>query len=102
MSNTLEVESSNDITHKSKEGLIIVGDVKKNWIKTPKELGAKKLKVVDQFNTICRCGEHMATLYVLESTYMTICCKTQGWAWLKRPDDLKELDKLKSLVKNEN
>ena len=101
MSNIVKVESSNDIIHKSKNGEILIGDIKKEWIKTPKELGNQKLKVVEQFLTTCMCGEHTATLYVLESTYMTINCKSKGWMWLKKPNDLKELDNLRSLNKNE-
>ena len=94
MSNIMNVTSENDHIYKS-ENKVIIGKFSKEWIKTPKQLGSRKLKVVDEFETMCNCGKHTTTLYILEKDYFTIYCDTNGWAWLKQPKDRNMIYELK-------
>ena len=68
--------------------------VKNYKLRTPKELGSKKLNVVDEFETLCSCGKHKTTLYILEKDYFTVNC-TKGWAWYCQPENKKDLYKMK-------
>jgi hypothetical protein len=94
MSNPTEVTIEQDNVYKSNDK-IYVGKFSKEWIKTPPELGSKKLKVVDEFQTMCNCGNHTTTLYILEKDYFTIYCNTRGWAWLKQPPNREMIYNLK-------
>ena len=81
MSNNIkEVTITKDDIYKTDDNITIVGKLKKEWIETPKQLGSKRLKVADEFTTLCNCGEHFTTLYILEKDYFTMHCKTKGWA----------------------
>ena len=95
MSHITEVTIKNDNVCKTDDNTIIIGKLKKEWIKTPKQLGSKKLKVTDEFTTLCKCGNHLTTLYILEKDYFTMHCESKGWAWLKQPTDITMLYKLK-------
>ena len=96
MSNNIkEVTMDKDDIYKTDDNITIVGKLKKEWIETPKQLGSKKLKVTDEFTTLCNCGEHFTTLYILEKDYFTMHCESKGWAWLKQPANKSLLYKLK-------
>ena len=91
-------ESTDDFCHKGKDGktLLIGNNIKKDWIKLPKEIGGQKIDVEDSFITHCFCGKHSATLYVLKKKYMTINCSTRKqWLWFVRPNNIKDLDKMR-------
>lgn len=92
---TEEIKIKDDNVYKTKDNLTIIGNLKKEWIKTPPQLGSKKLKVDDEFQTMCKCGKHLTTLYILEKDYFTLHCESKGWAWLKQPADKKMLYELK-------
>jgi hypothetical protein len=76
-------------------GMTIVGKFKKDWIRTPKQLGYEKLKVIDEFETLCNCGKHRTDLYILEKKYFTLYCQSKGWAWLAQPENIQDIYKLK-------
>jgi hypothetical protein len=90
-----EVTMDKDDIYKTDDNITIVGKLKKEWIKTPEQLGSKKLKVSDDFTTLCNCGEHLTTLYILEKDYFTMHCESNGWVWLKQPANKSLLYKLK-------
>ena len=91
--NIIEVTMKTDNVHEI-DKYIIIGKLKKEWIRTPKELGSKKLKVIDEFETICSCGKHNTTLYILDGDYFTVNC-TKGWAWYRQPENRNDLYKMK-------
>ena len=72
MSTIKEVTIDKDNIYKTDDNITIIGKLKKEWIKTSKQLGSKKLKVIDEFTTQCNCGKHFTTLYILEKDYFTM------------------------------
>lgn len=94
--NITKVNMPNDIIHKIDDNITIIGkNIKKEWIRTPPQLGSVKLKVNDEFQTMCKCGDHITTLYILEKDYFTMYCDSKGWTWLSQPSDKKILYNLK-------
>lgn len=91
--NIIEVTTKDDYVHKIEDG-VIIGKFKKALLRTPKELGSKKLNVIDEFETLCSCEKHKTTLYILEKDYFTVNC-TKGWAWYRQPENKKDLYKMK-------
>jgi hypothetical protein len=100
MSTIKEVTIDKDNIYKTDDNITIIGKLKKEWIKTPKQLGSKKLKVIDEFTTQCNCGKHFTTLYILEKDYFTMHCESKGWAWLKQPANKSLLYELKIDINN--
>ncbi|AYV83309.1 MAG: hypothetical protein Hyperionvirus5_115 [Hyperionvirus sp.] len=81
--------SENDKLHVSEDtNTIIYGPTKKKWIRLPKELGGIKANVIDSYQTICQCGKHVTTVYILKAKFSTMFCDTKGqWAWLMNPNE---------------
>ena len=96
MSNNItKITMDEDNIYKIDDDITVIGNIKKEWIETPKQLGSKKLKVTDEFITLCKCGNHFTTLYILEKEYFTMYCETNGWTWLKQPPNKDLLYNLK-------
>ena len=62
------------------------------WVKLPKELGGKKVNVLDDFrSSSCKCGKHSARILILDRNYVCVeCSKTKGFYWLKTPKDINQ------------
>ena len=74
---------------KEKTKSYILGDSDKKWIQLPKQLGGKRVDVIEKIkNTMCKCGKHITDIYILDSKYSTMNCKTMGqWMWVETPNE---------------
>jgi len=99
MNRTEIMETSNDFIHTSvNKNMVLIGDkIKKSWILLPKELGNKKVNVIETIDIKCLCESHLSTLYILDSKYSTFYCPNHGWAWIEQPRDLILVKKYKKL-----
>ena len=92
----------NDQIHISKDKKTIIGSkqLKKSWIQLPKQLGGVRSNVLDQFVSLCQCGKHTTTVYILNCKFVTMYCNTAGqWAWILKPSD-SEINQLKEMSKD--
>lgn len=88
-----QMETSDDyiysLDNKNGTHSVVIGDnIKKDWIKLPKELGGKKQKITETIKSYCTCGKHITNIYILEGKYTTMYCNTvKQWAFVESPDE---------------
>ena len=65
-------------------------DTRTPWVKLPKELGGKKVNVIDEFIAkSCKCCNHQSRILILDCDYMCIECSLNlGFMWFKKPTDI--------------
>lgn len=63
-----------------------------NWVRLPKQLGGRKVNVVDEFiATSCKCGNHPSKILILDCDYMCVeCSKNPGFMWMNKPTDIEK------------
>ena len=79
--------------YRSEDGDILAVGCKPQWIKLPKQLGGRRVNILDSFVArSCKCGKHPANVMILDCDYMIVEC-TNGYMWMNKPNDIEQFKK---------